>query len=164
MHILDQAMAMENEGETLYQSLAREAADEGAAYIFSWLADQEKKHYAALQKMADDQKILAAGSADTKGVRDVFASWRESRGRLNVKTSQVELYRKALDVEHESVRLYEHAAASTGDDKAQALFLHLASEERTHRQIMENIIEFVTKPDFWAENVEFNHLGEEYYL
>jgi rubrerythrin len=37
-------------------------------------------------------------------------------------------------------------------------------EEKRHRWILENIIEFVTKPEVWAENAEFDHLEEDYYL
>jgi len=30
--------------------------------------------------------------------------------------------------------------------------------------LIKNIIEFVTKPEAWAENAKFSHLDENYYL
>jgi rubrerythrin len=164
MDIFDLAIAIEKRGETLYRDFAKDAPDKGAAFIFTWLADQEKKHAAVFES------LKASGSAPIekvpalKSVRDIFLSWKEARARLSVKLPQVELYLKALDVEEKSVQLYEEGARTTTSDIARAAFHRIAEEERTHHQILENIIEFATKPDFWAENAEFGYRGEDYYL
>ncbi len=132
--------------------------------IFSWLADQEKKHYSIFKKMKDAVPVLIEKDAFFKSVLSIFSGWKESRARLNVKTSQVELYRKALEVEEDSIKLYEEGAEKANNAAMQAVFLQIAAEEKAHRQVMENIIELITKPDTWAENAEFGYRGEDYYL
>ena len=164
MDILDQAMAIERQGENLYRAFARDISDKGAVYIFTWLADQEKKHYSIFQKIKESGPTLVEKSADLKNVREIFSSWKDARARLSVKVSQVELYRQALDVEQKSVRLYEEGARSASDDVTKSAFLAIAAEEKAHQQIMENFIEFITRPEFWAENAEFGYRGESYYL
>ena len=164
MDIFDEAMKIEKEGEALYRSFVEAASDEGAAYIFSRLADQEKKHYAVFKNMKDALPAAFEKNASIKDVRDIFVGWKNTHARFNVKMDQAELYRKALDVEKESVRLYEDGAKKADDEKIKAVFLQIAAEEKTHQQVMENIIEFVTKPETWAENAEFGYRGEDYYL
>ena len=164
MKILDQALSIEQEGARFYRALAKQSSDEGVIYIFSWLASQEEKHYTVFQKM----KKGAFGAIDkdqtSRGVVDVFKAWKDSGERLDVKTPQVELYRKALAVEEESIKLYAEGARSASHEEAKAIFLWIAAEEKMHREIMENMIEFITKPDSWAENAEFGYRGAEYYL
>ncbi len=164
MNILDQAMALEQDGERLYRSLAQEASDEGTVYIFSRLADQEKNHYNMFKRIKERTPLSADTKVELKRVRDIFEGWRVGGARPNVRPSQVELYRKALDVEEKSIRLYEENAKTADDERSRSAFLLIAGEERRHLQLIENIIEFVTKPDIWAENAEFGYRGEDYYL
>jgi rubrerythrin len=164
MNIFDQAMKIEKQGEVLYRSFAKEATDKGAIYIFTWLSEQEKKHYGIFKKMRAGAPVSVEEDFALKAVRSIFSAWKDTGAKVNVKTAQVELYRKALDVEEQSVRLYEEGARNADDKRAKAVFLQIAIEERVHRQTMENIIEFVTKPAIWAENAEFGYRGEDYYL
>ena len=164
MDIFDQAMAIEQQGAEFYQALADDAPDEGSGYIFSWLVEQERKHFAIFKKMKASGALPAGKSSDLKGVREIFVGWKDARARLNIKADQVKLYLQALEVEEKSVRLYEDAARAADDDAVRQVFLRIAAEEKAHRQIMENIIEFVSKPEIWVENAEFGYRGEDYYL
>jgi rubrerythrin len=40
------------------------------------------------------------------------------------------------------------------------IFQRLADEEKKHYFLLENIIEFVSRPETWLENAEFYHLEE----
>jgi len=47
------------------------------------------------------------------------------------------------------------------ESKAQKnLLLKLAEEEKKHIFLLENLVEFVSRPDTWIEDAEFNHLDE----
>jgi rubrerythrin len=164
MDIFDVAIAIEKEGEAIYRTFANETSDRGAAHIFTWLANQEKKHGELFQELKVSGSAPVEESPALKGIRDIFAGWKETRARLMVKEPQVELYRQALDVEKRSAQFYEEAAHAATSDSARSAFLRIAAEEKTHQEILENVIEFITKPDFWAENAEFGHRGEDYYL
>ncbi len=164
MDIIDQAMNIERQGELLYRAFANALSDKGAIYIFTWLADQEKRHYEVFQKIKQGGPLANEKSSDLQGVRNIFLGWKDANPGLNSKTPQIELYRHALDVEEKSVRLYEEGARTAADEAARAAFLLITAEEKAHRQIMENIIEMVIKPEYWAENAEFGYRAEEYYL
>ena len=144
MNILDQAMVIEQEGETLYRSFVRDLTNNGAIYIFTWLADQKKKHYDSIKKIKQGEKAASIGkSSDLQGVRDIFLNWKKVNPKLSIKVSQIELYRQALDVEEKSIRLYGEGARMAADEATKTALLNLAIEEKAHRQFMENIIEFV---------------------
>ena len=40
------------------------------------------------------------------------------------------------------------------------IFQKLAEEEKKHYFLLENIIQFVSRPETWLENAEFYHLEE----
>ena len=52
----------------------------------------------------------------------------------------------------------------SSSEEQKQLWLAIAAEEKRHEHILENVIEFVTKPESWAENAEFSHLEKDYYL
>lgn len=164
MDIVGEAMKIEKKGQMLYRAFAQNSSDKGAVFIFTRLADQEKDHYDAFKKMKDASQVTLRKNAVFKEVLGIFSGWQDARTRLNVKMTQVELYRKALEVEEASIRLYEEGAEKADNDRIKAVFLQILAEEKEHRRVMENIIEFVTKPESWFEDAEFGHKGEEYYL
>ena len=51
MNIFDQAMDIEKEGGALYRQFSLDASDEGMKRVFTWLTDQERKHYEIFKKM-----------------------------------------------------------------------------------------------------------------
>ena len=163
MNIFEQAMEIEREGESLYRDLAKEAPDKGLKNIFTRLADQEVKHYGIFQKMKEGAEAQAAEGPVLSGIKDIFESWRANKAPLNIQAPQVDFYRKALALEAKSVSAYEKYAALSASPQKEIL-LKIAAEERSHQRIVENIIEFVTKPEIWVENAEFNHIEEDYYL
>jgi len=40
------------------------------------------------------------------------------------------------------------------------IFLKLAGEEKKHVFLLANLVEFVSRPETWIENAEFNHLDD----
>ena len=164
MNIFDQAMALEQEGASLYREFAREAPDRGMKHIFSWLADQELKHLHIFQLLRSCKPASVAESPELRDIKDIFDGWKDSDTCIQVKTTQADVYRRALDIEKKSISVYESYANQSADTKQKEIFLKIANEEKRHKWIVENIIEFITKPEVWAENAEFSHLSEDYYL
>ncbi len=164
MDILDQEMKVEKQDERLDRIFAKEASDDGTSYIFSWLADQEKKHYDVFSRIKDLSIAPIERDSLFKTVFGIFSGWKNTRAKLNVKTTQVDLYRKALEVEGDSIRLYEEGAKMADNGNIRSMFLQIVTEEKEHQRVMENIIEFVSKPETWFENAEFGYRGENYYL
>jgi rubrerythrin len=164
MNIFDQAIEIEQEGEALCRQFALEAPDRGMRTIFTWLADQEKKHAEIFSRLNASHPVTIEEIPDLGNLKTIFEEWKERTPCIESKTAQAELYRKALVVEQKSIEVYEGYANTSATGSQKQVFLLIAKEERRHRWILENIIEFVTRPEVWAENAEFSHLDKDYYL
>ena len=164
MNIFDQAMALEQEGESLYRQFSSESPEQGMKNIFTWLAEQEAKHYQIFQKLKVCKLAALAESPDLQNIKDIFDGWKSGAACISIKTTQADIYRRALDIEKKSISVYEDYANSSANSHQKDIFLTIAKEEKRHQWIVENIIELITKPEVWAENAEFSHLEKDYYL
>ena len=155
---------MEKEGENYYRQLAEQSRSAGIKKIFIMLANEEVKHYhliEQLSKKADSPHL--AQTRVLEDVKNIFVGMKESREEVHVDTTEeVQKYRKARDIEDQSQKFYREKAAETDDEVERRIFLQLAGEEAKHLRIMENIVEFVSRPEpgHWLENAEWTHLDE----
>jgi rubrerythrin len=159
MNIFDFAMEKEKFSEDYYRQLSAKSNDKGLKTIFNMLADEEARHYRIVSDMKKDVVPDLAETTVLSDAKGVFAKMRESAQSFNFNISQVELYKKALKIEQQSRDFYlEKAEEVSGGHKE--IFLELAGEEQKHYFLLENIIDFVSRPQTWLENAEFYHLEE----
>ncbi|MDD5064661.1 MAG: ferritin family protein [Phycisphaerae bacterium] len=159
MNIFDFAMEKEKYSEDYYRQLAAGSNNKGLETVFNMLADEEAKHY---KIVSDMKKDISPGLAETRvlsNAKDVFEQMRESARSFNFNISQVELYRKALKIEEQSQDFYLEKADEV-EEAHKEIFLKLAEQEKKHYFLLENIIDFVSRPQTWLENAEFYHLEE----
>lgn len=161
MNIFDYAMQIEKEGEELYTQFSKNAPNEGMTKIFTDLAVQERKHYEIFMKMKLSNDVEINNTPIWDNVKSIFAEWKSNKNKFDFDITQADLYRKALDIEKKSIDFYTEKSKEVKDVKQKQLFLKIADEEKKHYKIMENIIEFITMPDRWFEDAEFN-IGEEF--
>lgn len=160
MNIFQYAMQMEKDGEQYYRQLARQTTNKGLHTILMMLADEEVKHYNAIETMQTTEPRMAETTILTDA-RNIFVQIKESGGSFDFDIKQTELYRKAQDIEKESRDFYTEKADEVTEEYQKELFLKLADEERKHYFLLDNIIEFISRPEYWLENAEFFH-SEEY--
>ena len=162
MNIYKFAMQMEKDGEDFYLQLAKEATVPGLAKIFTMLAGEERKHYAVVEQLSRKEKNPhLAETAILDNVKNVFVGMREEKEPLFIDTTAATTsYRKACTIEAVSERFYREKAEETKDANEQRIFSRLAGEEANHLRIVENILEFVSRPEpgNWLENAEWSHL------
>lgn len=163
MNIYEYAMQMEKDGEDFYRELAGNCRIEGIKTVLTMLADEEVKHFniiAQMQKHGGKPRIEETKVLEN--VKNVFAGMRDENVEISFGSSDLAAYRKAIDIEEMSLKFYQDKAAETGDNEEKELFLRLAGEEQKHFRIMENIVEFVSRPEpgNWLENAEWNHLDQ----
>jgi rubrerythrin len=159
MNIFEFAMKKEKFSEDYYRQLAAKSNNKGLRTIFNMLADEEARHY---QIVSDMEKDIAPDSAETRVLleaKDVFAKMRESAQSFNFNISEIELYKKAQNIEKQSRDFYLEKADEVAENQKD-IFLELADEEKKHYFLLENIINFVSRPEKWLENAEFYHLEE----
>ncbi len=160
MDIFDYAMQLEREGEGFYRAIVADIENKGLRTIFNWLAEEEVKHYKVLQEMkaGDTYKLVETHLLDD--AKNVFKEMINSVGKLEFDESELEAYRKAQEIEKKSQEFYLQKAKEVGSHSQKEIFLNIAKEEEKHYFLLENIIDFVSRPQMWLENAEFNHLDD----
>ena len=159
MDIFAYAMQMEKDGENYYRQLAGQTGNKGLKTILTMLADEEVKHYKVIAKMKKTKPRIA-DSTVLNDAKNIFAKMKESMQQLAPVIDQINLYKKAQDIEKKSQDFYLQKANEVGQRYQKELFLKLGEEEKKHYFLLENIIEFVSRPKIWVENAEFHHLEE----
>ncbi|UCG57436.1 MAG: ferritin family protein [Phycisphaerales bacterium] len=159
MDIFEYAMQMEKDGEGYYRELAGRAENAGLKSILTMLADEEVKHYKALRQLKTAEPQMAETTILTDA-KNVFAGMKASGDLSDLDIEQTELYRKAQDIEKKSQDFYQAKADEVEEQYQKQVLLRLAEEEGRHYFLLENIIEFVSRPETWLEDAEFNHLEE----
>jgi rubrerythrin len=159
MNIFDFAMEKEKYSEDYYRQLAGKSNNKGLETVFNMLADEEAKHYKIVSDMKEDIAPDLAETTVLSDAKDVFAKMRESALSFNFDVTQAALYRKALNIEKQSQDFYL-GKANEVEKAHKEIFLKLADEEKKHYFLLENIIDFVSRPETWLENAEFYHLDE----
>jgi rubrerythrin len=159
MNILEYAMQMEKDGEEYYRRLARQTDNKGLQTVLMMLADEEVKHFRTIERMQTTEPHMAETTILTDA-RNIFVQIKESGESFDFDIKQTDLYKKAQDIEKESQDFYTEKANEVTKEYQRELFLKLADEEGKHYFLLDNIIEFVSKPEHWLENAEFFHLEE----
>ena len=158
MNIYEFAMQMERDGERFYRSLADKAESAGIKRILTLLADDEVKHYDAVKKMAEEASPEMADTEILSEAKTIFADMQSTA--LDLGGAQVDLYRQAQDIERKSQEFYVEQAEQAANPAHEALFARIADEEKRHYLLLDNVIEFLSRPQTWIENAEFTHLDE----
>jgi rubrerythrin len=159
MDIFEYAMQMEKDGENYYRQLVQQTTNKGLKTILTMLADEEVKHYNAIEKIRAGEAQMAETTI-LVDAKNIFVQLKESGQEFDVEISQIDLYKKAQDIEQKSRDFYLEKANEVGQDYQKELFLKLAEEEKKHYFLLDNIIVFVSRPEHWLENTEFCHLEE----
>ena len=159
MDIVEYAMQMEKDGENFYRDLIQKTSNIGIKTILTMLADDEVKHYNTISRMRTAKPQMARTTI-LDDAKNIFIQLRKSDEQFDVDLEQVELYKKAQDIETASRNFYLEKADQVEKQYQKQLFLRLAEEENKHYFLLDNIIEFVSRPQYWLENAEFCHLEE----
>ncbi|GAN32366.1 MAG: rubrerythrin [Candidatus Brocadia sp. AMX2] len=160
MNIYDYAMQMEKDGENYYRDSARKIDNAGLKKILGILANAEVKHYDILQKMKKNEKVQMPDTEILSNVKNIFVNMKEEGETSGVTVSQQELYKKAQEIEKKSQIFYLEKADEVNNPSQKEIFLKIADEEKKHYFILENILDFVSRPQNWLENAEWYHLEE----
>jgi rubrerythrin len=159
MDIYEFALQMETESENYYRKLSKETENKGLKTIFNMLGDEEAKHYKIIEQIKNKspQKVI-----DTPLLSDAKAVFEKMAAdeRFNFSKGQIEAYEKAQDIETKSKNFYLQKAGEVGETIQKEIFRKLAVEEEKHYFLLQNIIDFVSRPKIWLENAEWYHLED----
>lgn len=161
MNIYDYAIQLERDGENYYRDLATKSNDEGIKNILNLLADEEVKHLKILEKLKQEDKTAKFAETNVlKEAKNIFVKMKGDSINFSLNDDQVEFYKKAFTIEDKNKDFYIEKANEVSDENQKRIFKVLAEEERKHALILDNLVEFVSKPNTWLENAEFTHLDD----
>lgn len=164
MDVYQFAMQMEKDGENYYRELAAASRLAGLSRIFIMLADEEVKHFQFIEQLR-----LKKGEARFEetpiltNVKNIFIEMKNEGGHLHIDTTvDTNAFRKAREIERQSMDFYREKAEAAENEAVKTLLSRLAKEEEKHLRIMENLVDFVSRPEpgHWLENAEWHHLEE----
>jgi rubrerythrin len=158
MDIYEYAMEMERDGENFYRELARKTPNKGLQSILAMLADAEVKHWKLFENMKRHDKVHVKEMPILDNVKNIFIQMKEQK-QTEVNVSEIEMYRKAQEIERKSRDFYIEKSAEV-DASQKGVFLKIADEEKRHYFILGKIIDFVNRPAYWLENPEWYHLED----
>jgi rubrerythrin len=153
------AIEFERQGFDFYTGAAARASSDLARGVFESLAQDELRHIAWI-------KALSAGAATAHSenqaladrLRPIFKGVSE-QVQAAAASSSDDIAALNLGIEREdmAVRAYTEAAAGADSDEFRRLCEVLVDVEKTHRQLLENVVSYLESPDQFF-------LGEERWI
>jgi rubrerythrin len=153
-------MEKEKYSQDYYRELAAKANNKGLQKIFNMLANEEAKHYSVVEQMKSKIPERVSDTDVLSDANDIFEQMKEATDKFNFEANHVETYKKAQDIEKDSREFYLQKADEVQDHCQKGIFKRLAEEENKHYFLLENIIDFVSRPEQWLENAEFHHMED----
>lgn len=160
MDIFEYAREFEKEAEAYYRELAGKVSNKGLKNIFNWLVSEEIKHQDILRKMKENITVQVLETNILKNAKEVFERMKEEKEEFSFDNLELESYRQAQKLEQKSKDFYLQKSQEAENKTQGGVFLSIAKEEEKHYFLLENIIDFVSRPQTWLENAEFCHLEE----
>lgn len=151
---------MEEDAARRYRTLSEKAVNPGLKSVMMLLAEEEARHCEHYKSLAEGGGTKLDDSRLISAVTEVFLTMKERGDTAGTGLSEVVLYKEALEAEKKHYEFYRKKAYRAGSDAERQMFLAISEEERQHALVLENVIEFVSRPDEWLENAEWCHIEE----
>lgn len=150
------AITMETDAANYYREQATAFEGHPIARAFEMLVEAELKH----QKLLQDYKKQQGAKLEPinlSGQDDIFSNLPDFKNEIMLVPEQIGAYRKALDLEEQSIQLYSKLIQNTVDESERHLLQFLIDEEKKHYAFFEELVTLVERPEEWVENAEFGN-------
>jgi len=159
MDIYEFAFDIEKKSEMFYRDLAEKCNNNVLKKILNMLADEEIKHYNTIKSMKEEDNFSMKETDILKESKKVFSDLKDNID-INFNEDLPDLLQKAIDLELRSKSFYFEKAEEVSGKDQKIILLKLVDEEEKHYFLLENLVEFLSRPKLWVENAEFYHLDE----
>jgi rubrerythrin len=155
--LLEAALRTERDGFSFYTSAAARSADAGAKEAFSHLAEEERKHFDALQTeyraILDgsgwDPTVALAGRSSSEEAGPIFSE--SFRRRIAGKHLEMSVLSIGILLEKNAEAFYRSAAAEEPDPAIRGFLLELAEWEAGHYRMLTREDEAL-RDAYWNES------------
>ncbi|MEW6051994.1 MAG: ferritin family protein [Candidatus Zixiibacteriota bacterium] len=163
MSIFEYAMKMEQDGRAFYLEHAAKIRQPELKRILEELAHDELKHYNIFKAMHEGLQADYKESEKTtilNTVKNVFEELKAADKEFSFPPEAKRIWEQAQEVEKKTEDFYRVKAAEVTDPRQKNVLSRIADEEHRHWVTMQNVIEFLDRPNHWLEDAEWSDLGE----
>ena len=163
MNVFEYAMKMETDGRQFYLDSAEKVESPALKKILLELANDEAKHYAIFKAMKDGETAEYKEAEQTtilKTVKNVFETLREEKKDLSFPDEAKKIWEEAQEVEKKAEEFYREKANEMTSEPQKHILNRIADEEHRHWVTMQNVIQFLDRPNHWLEDAEWSNLED----
>ncbi len=163
------AIKTEEEGYRFYKDAAEKSSDKIQKETFKSFADDELKHkemidafYSSFEKgEAGDNDNLFGVCNTLEAVKTIFANAGENVDSICAGGNDdvIAPYRLASSLEGEAIDFYKDLSSKVINGREKELFEYLMRMEEAHKEILDNMIEYLINPGDWFFNQERWSIG-----
>ncbi len=154
MQTIDFAIQMEEDAARYYREQAERFKGQPIARAFDILVSAEEKHRALLQAYQEKKPENNAWT-DLTANDDIYSQLPDFKNDVASIPRQMDVYRKAMDLEQKSIELYQGLLDQATDPAARRLLAFLIHEEKKHLSLFDELFTLVRHADDWVEDAEF---------
>lgn len=150
--IVDLAIQIEKNGESVYREAQNHVSDPLLASLFKWLADEESKHAQWFSNFKDQVKkapIDAEMEAMGKAIlRDVLGDQTFSLKQVDMSLldKSASILRKAVEFEKDTILFYDMIGSFIEDEETLEHLERIKEEENRHIQALNDLLGGDVKP------------------
>ncbi len=160
MDIFEFAKNREKKMEKIYLDLVQKTQNVGLKKIFNMLAEQEAMHFKVIERMEKKNYGKEEESDLINQTKIIMQGIKDRKEIVEGLGSQAEVYSQARQFEKESQEFYQEQADKAENEEMKNIFTIFAKEEEKHFHVMDELVEYVTRPDAWVTDSEFSSLDE----
>lgn len=159
--ILDLGIESEKTGLVNYLGFARNTKDLTGKNMFIRLAIDEFEHMSLLERQKDsiiEGKSWVKAEVAPSEIEDIVPRLTPRALRTRGEEGQNELsaLQTALDLEERGIKFYEQQATQASSEEAKKMFERLATMERSHAELIQAQIDYITGTGYWFGIREFS--------
>ena len=159
-NVFDFALEFEEEHQSFYEDMIEKTENEGLKKVFSDLLEQEKKHVEIVKQLKQEKKVEYVESNILPRAKKAFKEISSDLPDNVLPDDQVDIYKKAREMEQRTYDFYSEKAEKAELKYVKEAFKQLAREEKKHENIMNNLVDFVDKPNTWLDDAEWYHIED----
>ena len=158
MEIFEFALEKEQLAHETYKKLAQASPSDSLRGILNLLADEELKHVKMVKALQQSQSVEIPATNLLGEAKRIFEKITAGGEKFNFHITEADLYKKARKIELEARDYYNDRAKEVDDEALKQILTRLAEEEQKHYVLVDNLVQFVERPQSYLEDAEFTHL------
>jgi len=158
---LESALDFERKGENFYRESIQKVEDKFAKETLAFLADEEKSHIKKIQEINNalnhnvedfDYDSHCESKLPDRIKEHLNRMIEKEKDKITLKSSDIAIYKLAMDVEKAGYEMYEKSYQQSADDKTRKFFEFLRKEEHIHYDLLASSKKYLEDPSYYFED------------